>query len=161
MKPLHIYTVQPWWSHMFQHGDRHTHTRLAGCKKPHLTSHRFTVTYLIHGFLCVICRVHRLSSGPHSVSVSESPSDFSSPHQRNGLWKQGKWFSSDNRGCISPHYPSPFTIHPANGNNGIHHRRRHPQNNGNTGGTMNDSNRSLGGATGSQVSPKRNFKSCH
>lgn len=54
--------------------------------------------------------------------------------------KQGKWFSLDNRGCISLHHSLPFTIHPANGSSGIYHRRRHPQNNGNNGETVIDSN---------------------
>lgn len=64
---------------------------------------------------------------------------FSSSHQLNGLWRQGKWFSSD-RGCISLHCSSPFTIHPANGNKGIYQRKRHQQNNRNTAGMMMDSN---------------------
>lgn len=114
----------------------------------------------------------QISFSLHSVSVmygNETPSadpSFSSSHQLNGLWKQGKWFSSDNRGCISLQHSSPFTIHPANGNNGIYHRRRHPQNNGNTGETMIDSNwilfrnpgqeekRAEPDATGSRLSPK-------
>lgn len=49
-----------------------SHTRLAGCKKPHLTSHRFTVTDLIHGFLCVICTDYHPAHIP-SVSVKAPP----------------------------------------------------------------------------------------
>ena len=76
----------------------------------------------------IFCQCH-VRSGTTSARPNFSPS-----HWLNGLWKQGKWFPSDNRRCISLRHSSPFTIHPANGNNSIYHRGRHPQNNGNTGG---------------------------
>lgn len=71
----------------------------------------------------IFCQCH-VRSGTTSARPNCSPS-----HWLNGLWKQGKWFPSDNRRCISLRHSSPFTIHPANGNNSIYHRGRHPQNN--------------------------------
>lgn len=92
-------------------------------------------------FIYKLQRPHT-SPGLYVVSVVKPPLDtakFSSSHQLNGLWRQGKWFSSD-RGCISLHCSSPFTIHPANGNKGIYQRKRHQQNNRNAAGMMMDSN---------------------
>lgn len=122
--------------------------------------------------LCVNCSIRRYILSASSKEWKHlCRSNFSSSHWLNGLWKQGKWFSSDNRGCISLHHSSAFTIHPANGNNGIYHRRRHPQNNGNAGETVIDSNwilfRNPGqerkqvepDATGSQLS--NSIKYCH
>ena len=130
----------------------------------------------VHKGTCIMCKLHypQIPSSLQSISVmyGMKPTLLLLIDLMDCESKVND-FPPTTGGRISLHHSSPLTIHPANGNNGIYHQKRHPQNNGNTGGTVIDSDwilfrnpgqekkRAEPDATGSRfVPPKKSIK-CH